>query len=308
MTDARPARASVRLIGLIVLLAVQGCAHIPPSPLPESLQQQLGKIGVVATTTEGHQAFSSPGRGRLSNVWRGARSYAGEWDYRFNQTFFGDPGGRPTGMEALVLVPAYLLGATTFPVVGALHGAVASESWSEAETTFRTIVAELDLNQVLPRHLIAFAQAHGYALTNLSTVLQAGAQQESRYAAAKNNGIDTVLEIQDLTVNLTPAEYRVNPHRRLTLSARVQLIRTVDQTILDDRVITNKFGPALLRDGWTANHGPEQHIPLHEKDIRAEFPIPTEFDIMVQSRVDSLQPTMSWEPFPAANVTYDLKI
>jgi hypothetical protein len=361
MTSVRPIRARVRLIGFIFLVAVQGCAHTPPpSPLPESLQQQLGEIGVVAITTEGQQAFGSPGTGRLSNIGRGAG--------------LGAAIGAGIGAQGGMLAPfAAAGGAVLGLAVGTLHGAVASESWQKAETTFRTIVAELDLNHLLPQHLVAFAQAKGYVMTHL-IVLQDGPQQQSRYATARGEGIDTVLEIQDLTVNLVPAEYMVNPHRSLTLSARVQLIRTVDQTLLDDRVVTDKLGPPLLLDRWTANQAtrfrqevqqaterlaeqiitdyfmlyrfPERvsysggfldvhlkglnrnspgeypdhfgHKTVQEKDIRAkygwvDFPVPSpripaEFIFMAAGRVESLQPTMSWEPFPGSNATYDLKI
>ncbi|MBH0200997.1 MAG: hypothetical protein HP496_01525 [Nitrospira sp.] len=358
----RPTRARVHLIGIILLITLQGCAHTPPpSPLPESLQQQLGQIGVVATTTEGQQAFGSPGTGRLSNIWKGASLFAA----------VGAGVGAHGSYMAPIMVPA---GAAIGLVGGAFYGAVASESWQNADRAFQSIVAELDLNQALTQHLTAFAQAHGYALTQLSTIVQEGPQHQSRYATARNDGIDTVLEIQDLTVNLVPAEYMVNPHRVLTLSARVQLIRTVDQTLLDDRVVIDKFGPALLLDGWTANQairfrqevqqaterlaeqiiteyfllypfpdrvtdsglfldvhlkGLQRYYPgespdhfghktVHEKDIRAKYSwddflglsprLPAEFLILAQSRVDSLQPTMSWETFPGSNVTYDLKI
>lgn len=269
------------------------------------------------------------------------------------------------------MVPA---GAAIGLVGGAFYGAVASESWQKADRTFQSIVAELDLNQALTQHLTAFAQAHGYALTQLSTIVQEGPQQQTRYAVVQRDGIDTVLEIQDLTVNLVPAEYMVNPHRALTLSAHVRLIRTVDEAILDDRVAIDKLGPALLLDGWMVNtaarfrqevqqaterlaeqiltdyfmlypipdritgtglfldvhlkglqryysgESPDHfgHKTVQEKDIRAKYGwdgflglsprIPAEFLILAQSRVDSLQPTMSWEPLPGSNVTYDLKI
>lgn len=358
----RPIRARACLIGIIFLIAVQGCAYAPPpTPLPESLQQQLGKIGVVATTTEEQQALGTPGTGRLSNIWKGAS--------------LGVVMGAGVGVHGSYMAPITVpAGAAIGLVGGAFYGAVASESWQKAETTFRTIVAELDLNQALTQHLTTFAQAHGYALAQLSTIVQERPQQQSRYAVVQRDGIDTVLEIQDLTANLVPAEYMVNPHRALTLSVRVQLIRTVDQALLDDRVVTDKFGPALLLDGWTANaaarfrqevqqaterlaeqivtdyfmlypipdrvtgtglfldvhlKGLQRYYPgespdhfghktVQEKDIRAKYGwddflglsprIPAEFLILAQSRVDSLQPTMSWEPFPGSNVTYDLKI
>lgn len=363
MTWVPPIRARACLIGIVFLVTVvvQGCAHTPPSPLPESLQQQPGKIGVVATTTERQESFASPGTGRRSNIWKGASL----------GVVIGAGVGAHGSYMAPITVPA---GAAIGLVGGAFYGAVASESWQKAETAFRTIVAELDLNQALTQHRTAFAQAHGYALAQLSTIVQERLQQQSRYVVVQRDGIDTVLEIQDLAVNLVPAEYMVNPHRALTLSVRVQLIRTVDQVLLDDRVVTDTFGPALLLDGRTANaaarfrqevqQGTERlaeqivtdyfmlypipdrvtgtglfmdvqlkglnryypgespsisgHKTVEQKDIRAKYGwddffglsprIPAEFRLMAESRVDSLQPTMSWEPFSGSNVTYDLKI
>lgn len=327
MTDARPVRTSVRLLGFILLIAVQGCTHIPPpTPLPESLQQQLGKIGVVAISTNEEQAFDAPETGRLSNTWRGARSSASETADLINRV--GDP-----LFFGILIWPIAFVG-------GAVHGVMSSESWQEAETTFRSIVAELVLNQTVPQHLVAFAQAQGYALTHLPIIIQGGPQPQPHYAAAQGDGIDTVLEIRDITVNLVPAERVVNPTRRLILAARVQLIRMVDHAILDDRVVTDRFGPELLLREWTANQAarfrqevqqatgrlaeqittdyfmlylvPERvtstfFLNVHLKGLRLRYPIPAEFPTMAQT-VDSLQPTMSWEPFPGANVTYDLRI
>jgi len=128
---------------------------------------------------------------------------------------------------------------------------VASEPWQEPDAIFRTIVAELDLNRAF---LVAFSRSHGYEITHLTAVPPEASQKRARYAAAVKDSIDTVLEIQDLTVNLIPAEYTVNPQRGLILSARAQLIRTADETVLDDRAVTDKFGPALVLNEWTANH------------------------------------------------------
>jgi len=131
---------------------------------------------------------------------------------------------------------------------------MASEPWEEQDASFRTIVTELNLNRTLPEHLAAFSRLHGYDIAHLSTGTPEEPQGLSRYAAARRDGIDTVLEIQDLTINLNPAEYLVNPARRLILSVRAQLIRTTDATVLDDRIVTDKLGPALALNEWTADH------------------------------------------------------
>jgi len=62
------------------------------------------------------------------------------------------------------------------------------------------------------------------------------------------------MEIQDFTVTLMPAEHMVNPQRGLILSAHVQLVRTSDRNVLDDRMVTDELGPALELNNWMANH------------------------------------------------------
>jgi hypothetical protein len=352
------------ILGLssLLLIGEWGCAHraIAPSPLPEPVQQQLGKIGVVVRSTEEQKTFGNPGTGRLSNIGRGAGLGAA----------MGANAGAHGREAAIFAIP---VAAALGLLGGAIYGAVASESWQEEDTTFRTLVAELNLNRTLPEHLATYSRSHGYEIAHLSTGPPEELQEPSRYAAARRDGIATMLEIQDLTVNLVPAEYMVNPHRALILSARAQLIRTADASVLDDRIVTDKLGPALLLNEWTADHAErfrqevrqgserlaeqivtdyfmvypfvervtsgvflETHLkglrPLYpseepgfpagqgisEEDIRAKYsrgefrdsvsrPIPNEFRIMAQ-RADTLQPTLSWEPFYGPHVTYDLKI
>ena len=231
-------------LSFLLLIGEWGCAHhaIAPSPLPESMQQQLGKIGVVIRSTEEQKTLGIPGAGRLSNIGRGAGSGAAMGAGVCAQ------GG---GLGAIFCLPAL---ATLGFVGGAFYGAVVSEPWQVPEATFRTLVAEVNLNRALPEHLAAFSRLHGYEIAHLSTGPPEVPQEQSRYAGSRRDGIDTVLEIQDFTVNLIPAEYMVNPHRSLILSARIQLIRTADATVLDDRVVTDKFGPSLVLNEWTADH------------------------------------------------------
>jgi hypothetical protein len=333
-------------LSFLLLIGEWGCAHhaIAPSPLPESMQQQLGKIGVVVRSAEGQKTLSTPEAGRLSNIRRGAGVGAA----------MGAGVGAQGGVIAL---PAFavlgLLG-------GTIYGAMASEPWEEQDASFRTIVTELNLNRTLPERVAAFSRLHGYEIAHLSTGTPEQPQGLSRYAAARRDGIDTVLEIQDLTINLNPAEYLVNPARRLILSVRAQLIRTADATVLDDRIVTDKLGPALGLNEWTADHAArfrqeakqasdrlaeqlvteyfmvypfyervtsEFFMAVHLKGLRPlypgerpEFPasqvinekdiprpIPNEFRIMAQ-RADALQPVLSWEPFSGPRVTYELKV
>ena len=73
MTSALHTRVRVLIIGLLFLVGFQGCAHTPPpSSRPESIQQQLGKIGVVVKLTGERKTLETPRTGRLSNLGRGA--------------------------------------------------------------------------------------------------------------------------------------------------------------------------------------------------------------------------------------------
>ena len=235
------------ILGLssLLLIGEWGCTHhaIAPSPLPDSMQQQLGKIGVVIRSTEEQKTLGTPGTGRLSNIGRGAG--------------LGAAMGAGVGALGVQGGPLVVITLPAFAALGLLggtiYGAVASEPWQVPEATFRTIVAELNLNRAFPEHLTAFSRLHGYEIAHLRTGPREAPQEQARYDSARRDGIDTVLEIQDLTANLIPAEYMVNPHRALLLSAHIQLIRTADATVLDDRVVTDKFGPALLLNEWAAD-------------------------------------------------------
>jgi hypothetical protein len=253
-------------LSFLLLIGEWGCAHhaIAPSPLPESMQQQLGKIGVVVRSRAEDEALSTPGAGRLSNIWRGASLGTG----------MGAATGAQGGEMAIFAVP---IGAALGLVGGAVYGAVASESLYEADTSFRTIVAELDLDRALPEHLAAFSRSHGYEITDLIKVAPQEPQEKARYAATRRDGINTVLEIQDFTVTLMPAEFMVNPQRGLILSAHVQLVRTSDGNVLDDRMVTDKLGPKLAFNNWMANHAARFREEVVQATQRLAEAIVTEY-------------------------------
>lgn len=328
-------------IGLLILA---GCAHSPsrPYPLSESRQQQLGEIGVVARPVNREDALRLPQSGRLADIGRGAL-------FGFEEGIFYAV--LSTALSPHPLSPLVGIGITVSVVERAFYGGIMWENWGEAETTLRTVVAELDRD--LPDHLVAFSRSHGYEITPLRAGPHEAPEDRSRAALTPRDGVDTLVEIRDLTIGLYPAEFPVNPRRRLGISAQVRLIRTADETVLDDRVLSDAFGPALSFEEWTADQGARfgeevRHAsdriaerivtdyfmlsPFPERvfgdgvydvylrglrpyepseHMRAPDPIPPrlplEFRVAAQ-QVDSLQPTMRWEAFDGADVTYDLEI
>ncbi len=253
-------------LSFMFLIGEWGCAHqaISPSPLPESTQVQLGRMGVVTRPTEEQKSLDAHGTGRLRDIGRGAGLGAA----------MGAGAGAQGGYAAPIVIP---VGAALGLVGGAFYGAVASEPWQEPVATLQTIVAGRDLNRALPNHLGAFAQSHSIDITPLTTVSPELLQKQSRYAEARRDGFDTVLEVQDLAVNLVPAEFMVNPLRRLILSARAQLIRTADETVLDDRVVTDTLGPALLLNEWTADHAARFRQEVQQASDRLAEQLITEY-------------------------------
>lgn len=230
-------------VGLFLFMAQQGCTHqvIPPSPLPETIQQRLGKMGVVVRDIGKSESLSSPGTGRLNDIGRGAMA----------GVMIGMRGGASGGYAAPIAIP---IGATIGLIGGSIYGAAASEPWSEAETQFQAIIGDLKVNLTLPEHLVSFSRSHGYEIELMPYQTSEDVQQNSLRAVAKTSNIGTIMEIQAPTVSLSPAELEVNPYRRLSLYAPVRLLSTTDGSVLDERVFTDELGPTLSLSEWTINN------------------------------------------------------
>ncbi len=134
----------------------------------------------------------------------------------------------------------------------------------------------------------------------------------------------------------------VDPPRRVELSARVRVIRAVDQEVMDDQIVLEKLGDSHQLEEWMANQAEHfrEELPraarrLSEKIFidyfmryafkERAFPSGAGWfiDLYVLKRVKGLRafphvggwegqgafhPTMRWETFSGENVTYDLKI
>jgi len=61
-------------LSFLLLIGEWGCAHhaFAPFPLLESMRQQLGKIGVLARSTEEHKTLDAPSTAWLINMGREA--------------------------------------------------------------------------------------------------------------------------------------------------------------------------------------------------------------------------------------------
>lgn len=322
-------RVIALIIGLLFLPGFQGCAHTPPpSSRAESIQQQLGKIGVVVKLTGERKALDTPRTGWVSNLGRGAALGT-----------------------ALGLLPCYgcVLLAGPGAIGYGIYGAWTSESgslWEEARSAFETALTDRPLEEVLLRHTITYSRENGYDIDKLPAGAQRITPDQSSDPSSPSDSVGAILEIRDPLVLLAPAQFEINPPRRLILSAQIRLIRTADDTVLDDRIVTEEFGTTRSLTEWMADDAKvfredvrlgahrlaatisEQEFILQRTPART-FSMNIFYNgyftglapvnpPMVSSRtfdqvdlvptVTSLQPTLRWEAFNGDAVTYDLML
>ena len=336
MTSALHARVIALIIGLLSLYGFQGCAHTPPSSLPESIQEQLGKIDVVVKLTGERKTLETPRTGQLTNLGRGAALGS---SLGIAGVLCG-PFGAGLCMPVLAVAGA---------IDGAIDGAKGSESaslWVEARSAFETVLTDMAFEEVILSHTIAYSRENRHDIGKLPARAQRTEQDQSLDPSWPLDSVGAIVEIIDPIVLLAPAKFVINPPRRLILSAQIRLIRTTDHTVLDDRIVTEELGGTHSLAEWTADDAKvfreEVSLGAHRLAVSISeqefflqrFPerrfsmnmfyngyfigLAPVYPPMVASRifdqvdlvptVTSLQPTLQWEEFKGNDVTYDLMI
>ena len=336
MTAALHARVIALIIGFLFLVGFQGCAHTPPpSSRPESIQQQLGKIGVVVKLTGERETLETPSTGWASNLGRGAA--------------LGSAGGTVSSVALYcgVCMPFLAVGGA---IGYGIYGGWTSESeslWKEVRSAFETVLTDMAFEEVLLRHTIAYSRENGYDIDKLPAGAQRPAQDQSSDPSLPSDSVGAILEIRDPIVLLAPAQFVINPSRRLILSAQIRLIRTVDDTVLEDRIVTEDFGTTRSLAEWTADDAKvfreDVRLGAHRLAVaisEQEFILqrlpertfsmnifyngyftglaPVYPPMLVSTTWDgttnlvplvlSLQPTLRWEASKGDTVTYDLML
>ncbi len=330
MSGARLVLATLTVVGFLC-----GCAGKPPSGRFDSLFASAGgqvrPIALVVTMTGEEEAVDLQRTGWLSNFGRGAAK----------GSQLGAVGFVCYGPGIIICVPGLaIVGA----IGGGVYGAVASESaseWKEAETAFRTVLADLALDELLSNHLVAFAREHGYEIRRPQDIPLSPKEGWSASALAEQE-IHAVLEIRDPTPMLVPAKFTVNPPRRLVVAAQVRLIRTDDEKVLVDRVVSDDLSPVRQLGGWTADNatafrdrvspgvrqlaenivtelflqvrfrerriGIAPFLDMKLQGYRPLYPPPWKWAGRHIPEITPLQPTIRWEPSRKHHPTYDLRV
>lgn len=235
----RRLRKLAAVVGLVLCHALQGCVH--KQPLNSSIDgfdlPTGGKIALVVSVSDAAEILTIPDTGRLVEVGRGAA------------------GGSVLGglgvicyWGAIVCIPVL---AGVGSVGGAVYGGLIGDSatkWEEYGPRFLKILAEAKLNRQISARIVDYARSNGYEVDDITDRIP----PESAITPSSSllKGYEALLEVDNLSVNLIPAELMVNPVRQFVIQAHVRLTRTSNHTILIDNVIYDEFGTTRPVTEW----------------------------------------------------------
>lgn len=226
------------LVGIFVFSQF-GCSHTGPI-LSESTQEEMGRIGVVVKAEE-EESLQDSRRGWLSSMGAGAA----------RGSVLGGAGVL-CYWGAIICVPVLAAAGAVGGSVYGLYQASSEVLPADVESTLGQAIADAGLDELLVRDLVTDAQESGYAMEAAKNPPLATEKNQEEESSALQESFDTLLEIEGPVVNLLPATFEVDPPRRVGLSARVRVIRTADQEVIEDQIVL-RGGPYLrFKSMWYA--------------------------------------------------------
>ncbi len=210
----------------------------------EALTARGGTIGLVVRPTAPDALLRIPANGWLANAGRGAAEGAGI-------------GAIPGVLCPLYFIPSCLAGmggAAIGSVVGGIYAAATAEpvsSLEQAESAFQAALADLKIQEAIQDRVIQ----NDRGLTPNSIILLTNqeltaAEIEHSYPVLDSKGMNRVVDLSEVTVELRAADSAVNPFRKLFMTVWCRLIRTVDGAELDSRLITDEMGGTRSVAEW----------------------------------------------------------
>jgi hypothetical protein len=205
-----------------------------------------GTIGVVVRPTAPDALLRIPAKGWLADAGRGAAGGAGIGAIpgALCLPFFPFPPSCLAGMG----------GAAIGSVVGSIYGAAKAEStssWEQPESAFQGALDDLKIQEAVRDRVIQNArELTPNSITLLTNQELTAAEIEHSYPILDSKGVNAVVDLSDVTVELRAADLVVNPSRKLFLTVWCRLIRTVDGAELDSRLITDEMGGTRSVAKW----------------------------------------------------------
>lgn len=207
-----------------------------------------GNVGVVVRSTAPDSRLRIPAKGWLAYAGRAAASGAATG---------ANIGAIPGVLCPLQFIPSCLAGMGGLvigSVVGSIYGVAMAEPFSsmeQPESALQGALDDLQIQEVISDRVIQAGRGLKVNSLALLTSQELTASEiEHSYPALHINGINTVVDLSEITVELRAADSTVNPLRKLFLTVQYRLIRTVDGAELNRRLITDEMGGIQSVTEW----------------------------------------------------------
>ncbi|GGB91877.1 hypothetical protein GCM10011352_17420 [Marinobacterium zhoushanense] len=240
-------KGAARLIAgiLVVALTLQtGCSVAPPIP-HTGYQESLGRVAIISLNTQPDIEFDGFTRNKPSGAAKGAGT-----GFLGCVEMLGQ--GSCTGSICGAFYLAWLGVCGVSGVVGGVVGAAKAPSGKdvdEAESRMSERLSAESIQHALGEELMDVAQVRGtrLALPDLRLLRASGDKQDYRSLTSE---ADTVLEVALTHVGTQGGGF--NPPLQLTMTARVRLVRTRDNTEITSVEYTHA-GASYTLEEWSTN-------------------------------------------------------
>jgi hypothetical protein len=228
---------------LITLFAEMSYAKKLPPPPSEKIRTQLGTIGVVSADFMPKAVRGVPAKGWVGRAARGAAEAEGKV-YEATAMHGGE-----VGMFACCVATPFAL------CIGGLKGAIkgpSAEEVEESEAVLGDVLKEMQVQEKMRDHIFQVAQKQ----TRHSFVVLEGqgpitSDEELSYGSLSDRGIDTVLEVSVMNVDLRGKWKSIYP-LTFFMTIRARLIRVGDGEVLYVATLIYQSTDHNLLD-WEAN-------------------------------------------------------
>jgi hypothetical protein len=139
----------------------------------------------------------------------------------------------------------------------------------ETESAFKAVLTDMAFEEVILTHTIAYLRENGYNIDKLPAGAQRHEQDQSSDPAAPPDSVGAILEIRDPIVILALADSSINRHSMI-LSAQIRLIRTTDDAVLDDRIVTAEYGTIRSLAEWTGAEWTADDAKVFREEVSLE--------------------------------------
>lgn len=323
----RRLRKFAAVVGLVSCHVLQGCVHEQPlnSTFDSFHLPPVGKIALTVKAPRTSEILAISDTGRLVEAGRGAT----------RGSVLGGV-GIICYWGAIICVPVL---AGVGSIGGAVYGGIVGDTatqWENFASRFRTILVEANLDRQISAQIVDYARSNGYEIDDITDRISSdSAITPSRLLL---EGYKALLEVDNLSVNLIPAELMVNPARQFVTQAHVRLTRT-SGVILVDHIIYDEFGTTRPVTEWLddkathfSNEVPSASGRLGERivdkillevqlpevvsplnlawEVHSSMPAIVSPEILQpnQSSICTRQPTVRWRELDRDDVRYELRI